>query len=204
MSPDRQLPHKIIRDYLDDLVHRKKAFTREDFLNHFVDVYRRDVPDGEDAPAFKEVHRRDELKAAKAKTDSNFKKLWRAIDGETYFPFVFVDPILDTLATYDHRYALELDRLLLRNRGWLAVRIPSGVGGHADIYSNVLLEFSEANTELAKDLADDGVLNNGQTKKEVLDVIEALATAYIAACGEQAAGELMIRINKGSSPDGCS
>jgi hypothetical protein len=181
MSHDRQLPNRIIRDYLDDLAVFKKRFTHEDFVNRFVEIYRRDVPPSDDVPEFKEVHRRDELKVAKAKIDANYKKFWRAIDGTTYLPLVFVEPIVETLRTYGDLYALELDRLLLRNRGWLAIPIPTGKNDHAEIYSRMLMEFSQAHSEVASDLADDGVLNNPKTGKEALDAVEAMMAVYLAA-----------------------
>jgi len=181
MSTERQLPQRIIRDYLNDLVVFKHVFTHEDFANRFVSIYRKDVPPGDDVPEFKEVHRRDELKAAKAKIDANYKKVWRAIDGTTYLPLVFVDPIVETLRTYGDMYALELERLLLRSRGWLAIPVPSGKNEHAQVYSHMLQEFAQANSEVADDLADDGVLNNPETAKETLDAIEAMMAVYLAS-----------------------
>jgi len=181
MSDDRQLPQRIIREYLDDLVVFKKAFTREDFANHFVSVFLEAVPPGDDVPEFKEAHRRDELKVAKAKIDANNKKFWRAIDGTTYLPLVFIRPIIDTLNIYGVQHGMELDRLLLRNDGWMAIPVPNGHSNHADVYSNMLKEFAEANSAVAVDLSDDGQLNNSQTSKETLDAIEAMISVYLAS-----------------------
>ena len=181
MSDQRQQSHLIIREYLNKLAVFDKIFTHEDFANRFVPIYNREVPPGDDVPEFKEVHRRDELKRARDKIGANNKKFWRAVDGKTYFPLVFVDPVIETLRSYGDIYALELERQLLRCRGWLAVPVPSGKNEHAEVYSRMLLEFSEANSEVASDLADDGVINNPKTSKEALDLIEAAIAVYLSS-----------------------
>ena len=89
MSVNRQRPeHLLIRDYIM-LLRDKKIITQERLSDAFVPVYLEMIPPSDDVPGFDQVHRHDSPEHARRKDGANLKKLWRAIEGKTFFPLLF-------------------------------------------------------------------------------------------------------------------
>lgn len=161
--------HLLIRDYLAGLLDDKRI-TREGFRDAFVPVYLEMIPPGDDVPHFEPVHRHDTVDQLRKKDQANLKKLWRAIDGDTYFPLCFKEPLIVALENA-WGLGLELQKMLLHNVG--LYHLPIDVNGKTPhIYAEWLEEFSQANSQLVADINDDGVINSERTRKEVLDMIE--------------------------------
>ena len=76
--------HLIIREYLHQL-QNQKIITQEGLRDVFVPIYLEMIPPGEDVPHFEPVHRHDSVEQMRRKDQANLKKLWRAIDGVTFF-----------------------------------------------------------------------------------------------------------------------
>ncbi|MDZ7804310.1 hypothetical protein [Thiohalophilus sp.] len=99
------------------------------------------------------------------------KKLWRAIDGTTFFPLTFKAPLIVALDSIKPGLGTELQKLLLHNAG--LYHLPIEMSEHApSVYAEWLQEFSEANTAMVADVNGNGRLDSPMTYKEVLDVIE--------------------------------
>lgn len=162
--------HLLIRDYITEL-RDQKQLTREGLRDAFVPVYLEMIPPSDEAPTFEAVHRHDSVERMRRKDDANLKKLWRAIDGATFFPLAFRSPLIQALERLAPGAGVELEKRLLHNAG--LYHIPIDTSGKAPvIYAEWLQEFSEANSELVRDMNDDGSINSERTRKEVLDVIE--------------------------------
>ena len=171
MSTVGQRPeHLLIRDYIASLQDQKKL-TREGLRDAFVPVYLEMIPPDEDVPHFELVHRHDTPLQMRRKDGANLKKLWRAIDGTTFFPLAFKASIIVALDAVEKGLGLELQKLLLHNAGLL--HLPIDTSGRAPaIYSEWLQEMAEVNSQLVADMSDDGTINSEKTRKEVLDFIE--------------------------------
>lgn len=171
MSSVRQRPeHLVIREYIQQLRDSKKL-TREGLRDAFVPVYLEMIPPGEDVPHFEAVHRHDDAQQMRRKDEANLKKLWRAIDGTTFFPLAFKAPLITALDAVEEGLGVELQKLLLHNAGLF--HVPIIVSGKAPaVYAELLQEFAEANSAIVADMGDDGVLNSDRTRKEVLDSMD--------------------------------
>lgn len=160
----------VIREYIDELQKQKKL-TRYGLLEAFIPVYLEMIPPGQDGPVFEPVHRHDSAEVMKRKDEANLKKLWRAIDGKTFFPLVFREPLIAALDSMGKNLGLELRKRLLHNIGLL--HLPIDVSGSAPaVYAEWLKEFSEANSAIVADMNDDGIINSEKTRREVYDVVE--------------------------------
>lgn len=178
MSSTGQRPeHLLIREYVTCLV-EKGHVTKAKITEHFVEMYCELVPPGEDVPAMKPVHRHDTVAQKEHKEDANLKKLFRAINGPTYFPICFKEPLLHALELVKPGAGMQLRKILLRNAGLLHMPINNLTNANF-IYSGMLKEFSEANAKLVDDLADDGLLNNEDSRNELLDSIEMHLAALL-------------------------
>lgn len=113
MSAFGQRPeHLLIREYVQGL-RDQKTITQEGLRDVFVEVFTEMVPPGEDVPELHRVHRHDTVDQARRKDQSNLKKLWRAIDGETYFPLCFKTPLIESLERLKAGAGVELQKRLL-------------------------------------------------------------------------------------------
>lgn len=171
MSALRQRPeHLIIREYVHALRDRK-TITQEGLRDVFVEVFIEMVPPGEDVPDLQQIHRHDTPEQLRKKDQNNLKKLWRAIDGETYFPLCFKTPLIESLERLRPGLGEALQRLLLHNAGLL--HMPLKVSGDGkEVYMGMLKEFAEANEAMVDDMSDDGILNNENTREQLMDSIE--------------------------------
>ncbi len=171
MSGRIQRPeHLLIREYVERL-RDSRVITQEELRDAFVPMYIEMIPPGDDAPSFEPVHRYDTPEQMRKKDQANLKKLWRAIDGTTFFPLAFKAPLIEALEKLQHGLGVELQKLLLHNAG--LYHLPIDTHDKAPlIYSELLQEFAEANSQIVADMADDGVLNSERTRKEVLDSLE--------------------------------
>jgi hypothetical protein len=171
MSHTGQKPeHLLIRDYITGLQDQKKI-TREALRDAFVPAYLDMVPPGDDAPHFEAVHRHDTVTVMRRKEDANTKKLWRAIDGTTFFPLAFKAPLIVALDALGNRLGYDLQALLLHNAG--LAHIPIDTSGKAPaIYAELLKEFAELNTAVVDDMADDNILNSKNTREQLLDSMD--------------------------------
>lgn len=176
MSAARQRPeHLVIREYIGEL-RDQKVITQEGLCDAFVLVYVELIPPGEDAPAFDPVHRFDSPEQARKKDQANQKKLWRAIDGATFFPLAFKAPLIVALEQIRPGLGDVLQKRLLHNCGLL--HMPVDTSGSASlVYSELLREFAEANTAMVTDLAANGRLDQRRTREELLDSVEAHLSA---------------------------
>jgi hypothetical protein len=176
MSAVVQRPeHLIIREYVQQLRDRK-LITQEGLCVAFVSAYVEMIPPGEDAPAFDPVHRHDSVDQARKKDQANLKKLWRAIDGATFFPLAFKAPLIVALERIKPGLGDVLQKRLLHNCGLL--HMPVDTRGDASlVYSELLREFAEANTAMVTDLAVNGRLDQLHTREELLDSVEAHLSA---------------------------
>jgi len=162
--------HLLIRDYITELRDQKRI-TRERLRDLFVPVYLEMIPPSDETPTFEAVHRHDSVDQMRRKDDANLKKLWRAIDGATFFPLAFRAPLIAALERHGNGVGVELEKRLMHNAG--LYHMPIDTSGKAPvIYAEWLQEFSEANSQLIQDMNDDGAINSERTRKEVLDVIE--------------------------------
>lgn len=171
MSGSVQRPeHLLIRDFVAGL-QDSKQLTREGLRDAFVPVYLEMIPPGDDVPHFEPVHRHDTVEQLRKKDQNNLKKLWRAIDGDTYFPLCFKEPLIAALEKLQFGLGDELQKLLLHNAGLYHLPIDTSDQTPV-IYAEWLTEFSEANSQLIADMNDDGMINSDRSRKEVLDMIE--------------------------------
>lgn len=171
MSVSRQRPeYLIIREYIEQL-RDKKMITQEGLCDAFVPVYLELIPPGEDVPTFEQVHRHDPLDIARRKDGSNIKKLWRALEGKTFFPLAFKQPLLIALETMHEGLGLNLQKQLLHNAGLCYVPILANEKSSA-LYASFIKEFAEANSQMVADFEDDGMLNSLKTRDEVLDSLD--------------------------------
>ena len=171
MSGTGQRPeHLLIREYIGELVDKGQA-TKRQITDHFVEMYCELVPPGEDVPAMKPVHRHDTVAQKEHKDDANLKKLFRAINGPTYFPLCFKEPLLHALDLVKPGAGSRLRKILLRNAGLLHMPI-NNLTNASFVYTDMLKEFSEANSALVNDLSDDGLLNSDTSRQEILDSVE--------------------------------
>jgi len=178
MSGTGQRPeHLLIREYIGELVDKSHA-TKRQITDHFVEMYCELVPPGEDVPVLKPVHRHDTVAQKEHKEDANLKKLFRAINGPTYFPICFKEPLLHALELVKPGAGLQLRKILLRNAGLLHMPINHLTNANF-IYTGMLKEFSEANARLVADLSDDGLLNDKDSRDELLDSIEMHLAALL-------------------------
>lgn len=162
--------HLLIREYVQGL-RDKKTITQEGLRDAFVAAFVEMVPPGDDVPDMQQVHRHDTPDQLRRKDQANLKKLWRAIDGETYFPLCFKAPLIEALESMSHGLGDALQSRLLHNAGLLHMPLQTSSDGR-DVYASVLKEFAEANAAIVKDLSADGVLNDDATRNEVMDSIE--------------------------------
>jgi len=171
MSHTRQKPeHLIIRKFIEHLVESKKI-RMPALRDVFIEVYCDMIPPTGDAPVFDPVHRHDTVAESERKDETNGKKLSRAIFGGSYFPLAYKEPLLVALDQIAPGQGLKLRKLLLRNTGLL--HMPIDVDGDATIvYAELLQEFAEANVAMVSDMGDDGILNNENTRNELLDSLE--------------------------------
>ena len=171
MSEPRQRPeHLVIREFIQQL-RDLKIITQEGFRDLFVAAYLEQIPPGEDVPAFDPVHRHDTVDQARRKDGANLKKIWRAIDGGTFFPLAFLAPLVSALERVKPGLGADLRQRLLHNAG--LYYLPIDTSGLAPaVYAEFLQEFAEANSQLVADLNDDGRINSARTRKELLDVVE--------------------------------
>jgi len=162
--------HLLIRDYVSEL-QDKKVITQEELREAFVPVYIEMIPPGDDVPHFDAVHRHDAVEQFRKKNQNNLKKLWRAIDGGTSFPLVFKAPLIVALDRMKPRLGYDLQALLLHNAG--LAHIPIDTSGKAPaIYAELLKEFAEFNAAAVDDMSDDGILNNKNTREQLLDSLD--------------------------------
>jgi hypothetical protein len=172
MSAVVQRPeHLIIREYVQQL-RDQKLITQEGLCDAFVPAYVEMIPPGEDAPAFEVVHRHDSVDQARKKGQANLKKLWRAIDGATFFPLAYKLPLIAALERIRVGLGQALQKQMLHNCGLL--HMPVDTSGSASlVYSKMLCEFAEANSAMVSDLADNGRLDQPRTREELLESVEA-------------------------------
>lgn len=171
MSAIGQRPeHLLIRYYITELRDQKKI-TREGLRDVFVPVYLEMIPPAKDVPHFEPVHRHDTMEQLRKKDEANLKKLWRAIDGTTFFPLVFKAPLIAALELVEQGIGAELQKRLMHNAGFLF--IPIDTSGDAPIvYTQFLQEFAEANSAMVDDIQD-GLLDGKNTRQQLLDVVAA-------------------------------
>ncbi len=171
MSVSRQRPdHLLIREYIGFL-RDKKMITQESLCDAFVPVYLEMIPPSEDVPCFELPHRHDTIDAARRKEGSNIKKLWRAIDGATFFPLAYKQPLIVALEKLGKGQGVSLQKILLHNAGLCYVPVMADEKSSA-IYASFIKEFAEANSQMVSDYEDDGLLNNLKTRDEVLDSLD--------------------------------
>lgn len=162
--------HLIIREYVHGLRDRK-MITQEGLRDAFVSVYVDMIPAGADVPVIEAVHRHDTPDQARKKDQNNLKKLWRAIDGETYFPLCFKEPLIVALNRLRPAAGDALQKRLLWNAGLLHMPLTVCADAKA-VYADLLKEFADANTAMVEDMSDDGVLNSESTRCEVMESLE--------------------------------
>lgn len=171
MSERGQRPeHLIIREYCMALVEQKRVtwvMLRDAFVGVYIDL----IAPGPDVPVFEPIHRHDTAKEMERKDEANLKKLVRAIEGKTYFPLAFKEPLIEALDHVQGGLGTELRKRLLRDQGLMYIPLTLR-GDGKDVYSEFLCEFAEANTAIVNDMSDDGRLNDPKTRKEVLDSLE--------------------------------
>ncbi len=175
MSAIGQRPeHLLIRDYIIELRDQKKI-TREGLRDVFVPAYVEMIPSSEDVPHFEQVHRHDTTDQLRKKDEANLKKLWRAIDGTTFFPLAFKAPLIAALELVELGLGVGLQKRLMHNAGLLFIPIDTS-GDAPAVYTQFLQEFAEANTAMVGDIKD-GRLDGRNTRSELLDVVASALNA---------------------------
>lgn len=121
----------------------------------------------------------DDIETLEAKRKANAKKVWAALNGETYEPLFMRRSLIECLP---ETYRKDCRREIYRGEGYLMVVIPDGV--HSDAGA-LHAEYADAARSGGALRADDGEISEHDSlsdlrkhQKELLDVIES-ATAEL-------------------------